>query len=55
MKMDIFLIILTHETLKLPEGIGNKVTRDKHSEKVPYLEIIEVILVHFNIVSNHYH
>ena len=31
-----------------------KKNEDKNSENVPYLEITEVVLVHFNIVRNDY-
>ena len=29
-------------------------TKNKSGEKVPYLEITEVVLVHYNIVNNDY-
>ena len=32
----------------------SKVTKDKNGEKVPHLEITEVMLVHCNIVNNNY-
>ena len=32
----------------------NKITKDKNGENVPHVEIIKVILVHCNIVNNHY-
>ena len=32
----------------------NKITKDKNGENVPHLEIIEVVLVHCNIVNNDY-
>ena len=38
--------------MKLLGSTKNKITRDKNSEKVPHLEIAEVILVHCNIVNN---
>ena len=34
--------------------LGSKITRDKNSENVPHLEITEVVLVHCDIVNNHY-
>ena len=46
--------LLTSETMKLFGGTKNKVTKDKNGENVPYLEITEVVLVHFNIVNNDY-
>ena len=40
--------------MKLPGGTENKTTIDKNGENVPHLEIIEVVLVHCNIVNNDY-
>ena len=45
---------MTHETLKFLGGTGNKITKDKNGENVPYLEIPEVVLVHCNIANNDY-
>ena len=45
---------LTPETMKLLGSTENKITKDKNSENVPYLEITEVVLVHCNIVNNDY-
>ena len=35
-------------------SIENKMTKNKSGEKVPHLEITEVVLVHYNIVNNDY-
>ena len=40
--------------MKLLGSIENKITKDKNSENVPHLEIMEVALVHCNIVNNDY-
>ena len=48
------LELLTPETLKLPGSTKNKITKDKNGENVPHLEIIEVVLVHCNIVNHDY-
>ena len=48
------LEVLTPETMKLLGSTENKITKDKNGENVPYLEIKEVVLVHFNIVNNDY-
>ena len=32
----------------------NKITKDKNDENVPYIEITEVVLVHWDIVDNNY-
>ena len=46
--------LLTKETMKLLGSTENKITKDKNGEKVPHLEITEVVLVHCNIVNNGY-
>ena len=48
------LELLTAETMKLLGSTKSKITKDKNGENVPYLEITEVILVHYNIVNNDY-
>ena len=40
--------------MKLLGSAENKITKDKNSENAPHLEIIEVVLVHCNIVNNDY-
>ena len=41
--------------MKLLESTENKITKNnENSENVPHFEITEVVLVHFNIVNNHY-
>ena len=40
--------------MKLLGSTENKITKDKNGENVPHLEIIEVVLVHCNIVNNDY-
>ena len=48
------LELLTKETMKLLWSTENKITKDKNGQNIPYLEIKEVVLVHCNIVNNHY-
>ena len=48
------LELLTPETMKLLGSTENKITKDKNGENVPHLEIMEVVLVHWNIVNNDY-
>ena len=48
------LELLTQETMKLLGSTENNITRDKNGEKVPHLEITEVVLVHCNIINNDY-
>ena len=45
---------LTPETIKLLGSTENKITKGKNGENVPHLEITEVVLVHCDIVNNHY-
>ena len=40
--------------MKLLGSTKSKIRKDKNGENVPYLEIIEVVLVHCNIVNNNY-
>ena len=40
--------------MKLLGSIKSKITKDKNGENVPYLEIIDVVLVHCNIANNDY-
>ena len=49
-----YLKLLTLETMNLLGITKNGMTRDKNGEKIPYLEIIEVVLVHCNVVNNDY-
>ena len=48
------LELLTPETMKLLGSTKNKITKDKNGENVPHLQIIEVVLIHCNIVNNNY-
>ena len=48
------LELLTKETMKLLGSTESKITKDKNGENVPHLETTEVVLVHCNIVNNHY-
>ena len=49
-----YLKLLTPETIKLLGSTENKITKDKNSENVPHLEIVELVLVHCNLVNNDY-
>ena len=40
--------------MKLLGSTKSKITKDKNGESVPYLEIIELVLVHCNLVNNDY-
>ena len=40
--------------MKLLESAGSKITKDKNGENVPRLEVVELVLVHCNLVNNDY-
>ena len=44
--------LLLTETMKLLGDIENKKNKDKNGEDIPFKEVIEVVLVHCNIVKN---
>ena len=47
-----YLEFLTTETMKLLRSTKGKILKNKNGENVPYLEIAEVALIHFNNVNN---
>ena len=49
-----YLELLTPKTMKLLGSTENKITKDKNSENVPHLEIVELVLVHCILVNNDY-
>ena len=49
-----YLELLTPETMKLFGSTESKITKDKSGENVPHLEIVELVLIHCNIVNNNY-
>ena len=53
-KSGYYLELLTLETMKLLGSAENKITKDKNGENVPHLEVVELVLVHCNIVNNDY-
>ena len=40
--------------MKLLRSTKSKITNDENSENVPYLEITEVELIHYNVINNNY-
>ena len=40
--------------MKLLGSTVSKINKDKKGENVPNLEVVEVVLVHCNLVNNHY-
>ena len=53
-KTGYFLKRLTSETMKLVGSIKSKIKKDQNGETVPYLEIIELVLIRCNVVNNSY-
>ena len=49
-----YLELLTPETIKMLGCTVSKITKDKNGENVPHLEIVELVLVHCNLVNNDY-
>ena len=40
--------------MKLLGSTESKITKDKNGKNVPYLEVVELVLVHCNFVNNDY-
>ena len=53
-KSEYYLELLTPETMKLLGSAESKITKNKNGENVPHLEVVEVVLVHCNLVNNDY-
>ena len=53
-KSGYYLELLTPETMKLLGSAESKITKDKNGENVPPLEVVELVLVHCNLVNNDY-
>ena len=53
-KSGYYLELLTTETMKLLGSTESKINKDKNGENVPHLEVVEVVLVHCNLVNNDY-
>ena len=49
-----YLELLTPETMKLLGSTETKITKDKNGENVPHLDIVELVLIHCNLVNNNY-
>ena len=49
-----YLELLTPETMKLLGSTESKITKDKNGENVPHLEVVELVLVHCNLINNDY-
>ena len=53
-KSGYYLELLTSETMKLIGSTKSKITKNKNGENVPHLEVVELVLVHCNLVNNDY-
>ena len=53
-KSEYYFELLIPETIKLLESTESKITKDKNGENVPHLEVVELALVHCNLVNNYY-
>ena len=53
-KTGYYLKLSMPETMKLLRSTKSKINKDKNGENVPHIEIVKVILVHYNIVYNDY-
>ena len=53
-KSGCYLELLTPETMKLLGSTESKITKDKNGENVRHLEVVELVLVHCNLVNNDY-
>ena len=53
-KSGYYLELLTPEPMKLLESTESKITKDKNGENIPHLEVVELVLVHCNLVNNDY-
>ena len=49
-----YLELLTPETMRLLGSAESKITEDKNSENVSHLEVVELVVVHCNLVNNDY-
>ena len=47
-----YLELLTTETMELLGSTESKTTGEKNGENVPHLEVVELVLIHCNIVDN---
>ena len=49
-----YLQLLTPETMKLLGNTESKIPGEKNGENVSHLEVVELVLIHCNIVHNNY-
>ena len=49
-----YLELLTPETMKSLGSTESKITGEKNGENFPHLEVVELVLIHRNVVDNNY-
>ena len=49
-----YLELVASEIMKLHGNTESKITKYKNGENVPHLEIVELVLIHCNLVNNNY-
>ena len=53
-KTEYYLELLIPEAMKFPGSTKSKITKDENGENAPYIEVTEVVLIHWNVVNNSY-
>ena len=53
-KSGYYLELLTPETMELLGSTVRKINKYKNGENVPHLDVVELVLVHCNLVNNDY-
>ena len=53
-KSGYYLELLTLEIMKLLGSTESKITKNNNGENAPHLEVVELVLVHYNLVNNDY-
>ena len=48
------LELLTPETMKLPRITKIKINKEKSCKNIPHLELVELVLIHCNLVNNNH-
>ena len=47
-----YLEILTPETMNLFGSTESKITKSKNAENLAHLEVVELVLMHYNLINN---
>ena len=49
-----YLEFLSPKTMKSLGSTGSKITKNKNGENVPHVEVVELVVVHCNLIKNDY-